>query len=276
MTYPHHNEDVWGSGFKKRSYRHESADFLITIISYNTVMITLHQPTIFGNEIIAVVSSAKNGPMTRMARQAGVGEAEIDENRAKFLLQKSIKPEQATIVLVDYDTNDFARYREAAPSEKGNLHNPQPADALVTTQPGHALFLPLADCVGVVLYDPASRALMVSHLGRQATEIHGATKSVQYLANNYGVKPENVRVWLSPAVGKATYPLHKFDNMSLHEVNYKHLTDAGVLPEHIEITDVDTAMDDNYYSHSQFLKGRAEKQGRHAIVAMIAQGEPAF
>lgn len=241
-------------------------------------MIKSHQPTIFAGEIIAAVSSVQDGPMTKRARPAGVSEADIDTSRKRFLQQNGMTLTQATIVLVDYDTDNFARYHEVTSEEKGNVLNPEPADALVTTQPGQALFLPLADCIGAVLYDPAQKVLMVSHLGRQATEMHGATKSVQYLVENYGVRPENIRVWMSPAVGKTTYPLHAFDNMSLHEVNYKHFTAAGILPAHIEVVEVDTAMNDDYYSHSQYLKGRSEKQGRFAIVAMMpmrAQGESA-
>lgn len=242
-------------------------------------MIIEHQPTIFGDKVIAAVSSVKNGTLTRQTRTADMTEDDVRNNQAHFFSKVGISHNQATIVLVDYDTDDFTRYREVALPEKGDVIAPKAADALVTTNSGHALFLPLADCVGAILYASDKKVLMVSHLGRHSTEEYGAAKSVQYLVDKYGANPEKVLVWMSPAVGKGTYPLRKFDNRSLHEVNSEHFQQAGVPAANIEIAEVDTAVHSEYYSHSQFQKGEDEKHGRHAIVVMmpemIVQGEPA-
>jgi copper oxidase (laccase) domain-containing protein len=149
------------------------------------------------------------------------------------------------------------------------------ADALVTDQPGHALFLPLADCMGVILYDPTHHALMVSHVGRQSAEIDGARRSVKYLKGTFSSNPAELKIWLSPAVGKATYPLHRFGGKGLQEVVTDQLLASGVLEQNIEKSDIDTAASENYYSHSQHLKGNDEL-GRFAVVAeMYGQGEPA-
>lgn len=243
-------------------------------------MIAEHQPTIFGNKVIAAISSIKNGTQSHRNRPDAMTEEEVAHNQMAFLHEAGgVSHEQATVVLVDYDTDDFTRYREVERHEKGDVIAPEAADGLVATDTGHALFLPLADCVGAILYAPDKKVLMVTHLGRHSTEQYGAAKSVQYLVSKYGIDPKQMLVWISPAVGKATYPLRKFDNRGLHEVNYEHFKQAGVPAANIEIAEVDTAVHPDYYSHSQFRKGRAEKHGRHAIVAMmpemVAQGEPA-
>lgn len=239
-------------------------------------MIAKDQPTIFGGKVLAALSSRADGKM-----KFGVGgDNTVLQNRLAFLKKAGIDSAHTTQVAVTFETGDFTKYREAKASEKNvgiaDSGNVQHADALVVAHPNHALFLPLADCVGAILFDPKNHILMVSHLGRHSTEQDGGRKSVMYLHDNFGTNPADVLVWLSPAVGKATYPLHAFNGTGLKEVVAGQLQRAGVLKKHIEISSIDTAHDGNYYSHSEFLKGNRAENGRFAVVAMMhAQGEPA-
>lgn len=239
-------------------------------------MITKDQPTVFGSTVIAALSSRVDGTM-----KFGVGDdTTVLQNRLAFLKKTGIDPAHTTQVVVTYDTDDFTKYRLARADEKSvGISSPavvQPADALVITHPNHALFLPLADCVGAILFDSKNHILMVSHLGRHSTEQDGGRKSVIYLHDNFGTNPADVLAWLSPAVGKTTYPLHAFNGRGLQEVIAGQLQQAGVLKKHIEISSIDTANDENYYSHSEFLKGNRAENGRFAVVAMMhVQGEPA-
>ena len=239
-------------------------------------MIKKDQPTIFRSAVIAGVSSIDDGNM-----KLGVGDdSGVIKNRRHFLDELGIDNDQTTRVTITYDTNDFAKYRIATYHDKAKgMYDDDVvdyADALVVDQPNHALFLPIADCVGVILYDSKKHVLMVSHLGRHSVEIDGATKSVRYLQDQYSSEPKDILVWLSPAVGNVTYPLDMFDGKSLHQVIKQQLKSVGVLDNHVQASTVDTANDDNYFSHSQFLKNATNPAGRFAVVAMmVAQGEPA-
>jgi copper oxidase (laccase) domain-containing protein len=241
-------------------------------------MIGSDQPTIFGEDVIAVVSSKSDGNL-RFNRG---DDTQTLQNRLAFFQKVGIDPNDATLVQVSYaDPNDFARYQIVVDDHKGegilDAESDTIADALVTTAPGHALFLPLADCVGVILYDTDKHILMVSHVGRHSAEVNGAMKSVQYLKDNFATNPKDIKVWLSPAVGKATYPIHAKAGKGLHEVIREQLNEANVLATNIEASPVDTAQSDDYFSHSQFILGERDLDGRFAIVAqMREQGEPAF
>jgi copper oxidase (laccase) domain-containing protein len=239
-------------------------------------MIREDQPTIFGDAVMAALSSRKNGNM-----KFGLGDHKRTlGNRRAFLESVGIDIAHTSLVGVTYETDDFAKYRIVSTEDKGvgmlGMETIEHADALVTDTLGHALFLPLADCVGAILYDDTQKVLMVSHLGRHSVEIEGAAKSVEYLKMHYSIDPAHLQVWLSPGVGKATYPLHKFDGKSLHEVITSQLKKAGVTEDNIENSTIDTATAEHYYSHSEFLKGNQADPGRFAIVAqMCEQGEPA-
>lgn len=238
-------------------------------------MITIHQPTIFGSNVVAAVSSKKDGNM-----KFGLGEtSDVIKNRNAFLNKVGIDIKQTSLVGVTYDTDNFAKYKIVTHEDKGSsMHGVQTteqADALVVDEPNHALFLPLADCVGAIIYDEEHRVLMVSHLGRHSVEVDGAVRSVNYLIEHFSTHPFRVKVWLSPGVGSATYPLHKFDGKSLHEVIISQLRSAGVPDKNIENSTIDTAMSKHYYSHSQHIKGN-DAPGRFAIIAMMhEQDEPA-
>jgi copper oxidase (laccase) domain-containing protein len=239
-------------------------------------MIAADQPTLFGDKVLAVLSSRENGNL-----KFGVGDdARALQNRKVFLDKIGVDINHTSLVGITYDTDDFTKYRIATVEDKGigmsKKDMTKYVDALVTREPGHALFLPLADCAGVILYDPKTSVLMLSHLGRHSVEQGGAATSVDYLKETCDVDPSNLLAWISPSVGKATYPLHSFDGKSLQEVILRQLQDAGVTADHIEASNVDTAHDENYYSHSQYLKGNQTDAGRFAVVAMmVEQGEPA-
>lgn len=192
--------------------------------------------------------------------------------RTAFLAQQSIDPEDTTLVHLTYETTDFCRYSTVDNTHKGDGITRHPSfevDALVTTTPGHALFLPLADCIAAVIHDPTQNILMVSHLGRHNLEQAGGTKSVEYLVATHGCDPNNLTVWLSPAAGSGNYPLFGFDNRSLHSVAAEQLMAAGVLHDSIEVSPIDTTTDTHYFSHSQFLAGNRATDGRHAVVAVL-------
>jgi copper oxidase (laccase) domain-containing protein len=194
--------------------------------------------------------------------------------RYDFLEAHEIAPENATNVRLEYVGDDYCRYATLTAQDKGNgIIQPSSfiTDAMVVTEPGHALFLPLADCIGAVIHDPDKGILMLSHLGRHNLEQFGGTKSVEYLVREHEVNPHDLTVWLSPAAGKEHYPLFSFDNRSLHDVATEQFLAAGVSRDHIDISSIDSARDDNYYSHSQFLKGNRPDDGRFAVAAMMTR-----
>jgi len=235
-------------------------------------MIKADQPTIFDASVIAAVSSRTDGSMKVGPNK----DPNAMPNRERFLRPFGITLEDTTFVPVNYNTEDFARYRIVTSKDKGgDMFGVSTlgfdADALIVTEPHHALFLTLGDCVAAIIHDPVHHVLMLSHLGRHSTEVDGGAKSIEYLKHHLKVDPKKLRVWLSPAVGSETYPLHKFEGKSLHKVLVSQLLRAGVERQNIEVCEVDTATSDDYFSHSEYLKGNTTDQGRFAVVAMMTQ-----
>ncbi|MEO6109851.1 MAG: laccase domain-containing protein [Candidatus Saccharimonadales bacterium] len=204
---------------------------------------------------------------------------EIIANRERYLARHTISMEQTTRLninmlvraTVEHDTN-YCRYSEVTDQQKGNGmrdDDAQIADALVTTKTNHALFLPVADCVGATFYDPEHSVLMVSHLGRHSLEQQGAIKSVEYLKDHYKSDPSNILVWLTPAPGKDVYPIWALDNKGMKEATFEQLDAAGINPKNITDNSADSTKDPNYFSYSEFLKGNRDIDGDHVMIAMM-------
>lgn len=223
-------------------------------------------------DVIVALSNVTDGSMFIPDDRSNIT---IADNRARFLNNHDIKMDQSTRVNITYDTDSFCRYQKVTLVDNAGMgmrdDDMQPADALITTDTNHALFLPLADCVGAVIYDSVHHVLMLSHLGRHSTEQFSGRKSVSYLVNNYGSDPADLRVWLTPAPGKDNYPMWAFNNRSIKEVVIDQLTATGILMQNIHDNTTDTTEDPNLFSHSEFLAGRRSEDGRYAIVAMMRE-----
>ncbi len=234
-------------------------------------MISKDQPAIFPPHVAAGVSSVEDGNMKYIEK--GLVQLEVDENRSRFLGKLGMRPDQTVLIQTTYEGEDYNRYKVIDENHRGQgMVKPIlfDSDSLATKARNVAIFLPIADCIGAILYDPAKQALMVAHLGRQHTEQHGATKSVEFMTEKFGTDPRNLIIWAGPAPFKESYPLFSFANRSLHDVNTEHLKAAGVTPSNITVCQVDTTtVDTGYFSHSAFLKGVRETDGRYAIVAML-------
>lgn len=224
-------------------------------------MILSDQPMIFPSDRLTVrLSSVSDGSMkdgAELMTPAAV------QHREAFLRQHHISPSDVAVFAASFETNDYCRYDIATPGVHIGV------DALALAQPGRSVLLPLADCTGAVLYDARQHIIMVSHLGRHSTEQFGAERSVAYLTEKFASNPTDLLVWLSPSPNGDDYPLWAFNNRSFTTVLTEQFIRSGVLPENIEASGVDTASSRDYFSHSQFLKGKQDVDGRYAIVATL-------
>jgi copper oxidase (laccase) domain-containing protein len=199
-------------------------------------------------------------------------DAEAIKNREVFLAKQGIALDQAIRLRVNYDREDFCRYLEVNSSDKGlGMQDNETviSDALITTDKNIALFLPIADCVGTVLYDPTKQVLTVAHLGRHSLEQHGGRKIVEYLKENHDVDPKNLKVWLTPAPNKEIYPIWKLDNKGTKEVAFEQLLSAGILMENITDNPADSVTDPDYFSYTAFYNKLRSDDGDYSIVAMM-------
>lgn len=248
------------------------------------------QTTFLGLPVKAVASTLKDGTMKL---NSGVPNDEVIQNRKSFLKKCGTNIEHAVLCNLSYeDAIEYTRICEAGADARGQgmqgTATLEPADAWFTKEKNLALFLPLADCGGVVLFDARQQVLGMLHLGRHGTFDNLAEKAVEFMKREYGTDPKDLRIWISPSISGDSYLLHTFiytdvpewqgyfnkaDNgwlVDLQGYNISRFVAMGVPPEYIEHSGIDTATHPEFPSHYRHVThGDTDKAGRVAGVAYM-------
>ena len=89
-------------------------------------------------------------------------------------------------------------------ADRGNLTvagaSPE-CDALVTNEPGVALYVSTADCTPILLHDPVTNAVGAAHAGWRGTASAIGAKTVEAMVREFGCDPGNIRAAIGPNVG---------------------------------------------------------------------------
>lgn len=221
----------------------------------------------FDPSVLVAISDITDGSMSK-----AVDESIRDANRERFLATHDIDQKQTVLVYLVYEGDDYCRFSRVDDALAGDGIIRQPGmvnDGLFTTTTGLAMLLPVADCVAAVLYDPIHCALGLVHLGRHNLEQTAATKAVRFMQDSFASDPADVKVFLGPAASKTSYPLYAFDGRGLQDVTLEQLKAAGIDESNVTVDTRDTTTNPTLYSHSEFLKGNRELDGRQAVVAML-------
>jgi len=240
-------------------------------------VIQADQPTCFPSDLRVAVSSREDGTMLNRSL-ADRHAPEVQQNREVFCNAAGIEYASVVYQLISYGPelpyNHIVKVDE--PNTRGVI-----ADVLYTEQSGVGLFLPVADCVATVLYDPVLKHLALAHLGRHATLADTMVTVVNYMQTR-GSKASDIIVWMAPSVKQQSYRMEYFDNandpkwqpfceqrdggyyLDLQGYNQARAVECGVPAANIAVSPVDTATDMHYFSHSQ-----GDHNGRFAVVATI-------
>ena len=148
-------------------------------------------------------------------------------------------------------------------------------DGMVTNVPGLTLATFYADCVPLYFYDPVHRAIGLSHSGWRGTVGKIGKVTVETMARVYGTKPEDVLAAIGPSICQECYEvsadvieqfLGAFEEkdwndlfyakengkyqLNLWKANEKIFLEAGILPEHISLSNLCTCCNPKFlFSH---------------------------
>lgn len=166
----------------------------------------------------------------------------------------------------------------------------QDIDGLITNVPGLCLSTFYADCVPLYFVDPVKKAIGLSHSGWRGTVGKIGCVTVQKMQEEYGSNPENIIAAIGPSICQDCYEVSEdvivefqnhFDKKYWKELYYKKengkyqlnlwkaneivLEEAGVLKEHIAVTNLCTCC-----NHESLFSHRASKGKRGNLAAFLA------
>lgn len=151
-------------------------------------------------------------------------------------------------------------------------------DAFVTNLPGIAIGVRTADCVPILLYDPVKRVVAAVHAGWKGTVLHISQKALEVMALKYGTVFSDIQAVIGPAIGPDSFqvglevaekfkaagfpmddiwsfrgagdgsPMSGGHHIDLFKANRWLLEQAGLLPDNIQVFDIDTFTDNSFFS----------------------------
>jgi copper oxidase (laccase) domain-containing protein len=133
-------------------------------------------------------------------------------------------------------------------------------DGLVCGKPGLAIGIYVADCCAIYLADPVTGAFGLLHSGRKGTEQGITIEAIQTMEANFGTRPQNLIVQLSPCIR----PPH-FEVDFAAEIR-RQAREAGVREQNIHDQGISTATDLN-----RFYSYRVEKGKTGRMLAVLAR-----
>jgi len=171
--------------------------------------------------------------------------------------------------------------------KKAKSVNDIKADGIITNVRNFPVAVKVADCIGSIIVDPEKKVIAVIHSGWRGVAGKIILKAVKKMKKIFGVKPENLIVITSPAIGPCCYEigseLHKklkkqriFSNifikrgnrifMDLQKANENLLLSAGVRKKNVFLNRTCTKCNnDSFFSYR--MEGK--KAGRMFVIGMI-------
>ena len=139
-------------------------------------------------------------------------------------------------------------------------------DGLVTNEPGVVLATFYADCVPLFFVDPVHHCIGLSHSGWRGTVGKIGKATVETMAREFGSKPGDLLAAVGPSICQECYEVSEeviglfrenfaeelwpklfyrkangHYQLNLWEANRLIFQEAGILPQHITVTDICTA-----------------------------------
>lgn len=208
----------------------------------------------------------------------------VKRNQEMLCAKVGIKPQQLVIPFQTHGNTiraiDPFYVSLSQEEQQRRLHG---VDALITDIPGYCLCVSTADCVPVLLFDTVNKAIAVIHAGWRGTVAKIVKQTLDFMDNTYNTDAKDVLAAIGPSISfdafevgeevysaflKIGYDMTKISSwnentqkhhIDLWEANRIQLTEAGVLPDNIEVSGICT-----YEQHERFFSARrlGTKSGR--------------
>ena len=189
----------------------------------------------------------------------------VKENYRRFAAAVGFQAEN--LVCSDQTHTNYVRVVTEADRGKGfdrekDYHD---VDGLVTNVPGLVLVTYYADCVPLFFADPVHRAVGLSHSGWRGTVSDIAGETVKVMQERYGTNPADLLGAIGPSICQGCYEvsedvIREFQKqyepslypllytkktngkyqLNLWEACRQNMLRAGLLPGHIQVTDLCT------------------------------------
>ncbi len=195
--------------------------------------------------------------------------ADVIKSRTEFLINVRIPVERSVFLEVQHGTKIIEGKESNAGTGFYSEATALKADAIVTREKNLAIIILTADCIPVILFDRANEILVLVHVSRHNSKLAFLQIVVNYLKREYGTNIQELKAFFGPSIKKESYVLPQFPKgYDLTGESQNQLILKGVRRENITIDPMDTAANEEFFSHYRDSRNKIS-EGRFATVAML-------
>jgi polyphenol oxidase len=250
----------------------------------------LGHPTLMRHAISTRVGGVSGGTYQSMNISFKVSDDSLRVEENRRLLSQSLEMDMDRAVYLTQVHSDkvFKLDHSNLPKRGQSLGE---GDALITNLPNVPIVIMVADCLPILFYDQAHKAIGLAHAGWRGTVAQIAVKTLKAMMEAYGTNPADVKVVLGPAIGVCCYEVgpdvkEKFDaftyaeevleqsgnanwKLNIPEANARQLLEAGVPEDRLIRSNLCTVNRiDLFYSH-RAEAGPDQPTGRFGAFMML-------
>src|SRR4030042_2195605 len=235
-----------------------------------------------------VFSTKKDGNMANVINGKLCNFDKVLIKRQRFLSKVGVDMDKCVCMSVNHKDGIIEADSSSAKVSMLDYKKTVKTDGLICDKKKLYLFLLIADCLPIIIYDPKREVIGLVHAGWKGLDKEIAEKAVKQLNDTYKSEPKDLIVAIGPFVHKSSFvkvnPSQKDDlkwkpfikrvglrgdfsySVALFGLTKKQLLDAGVMDKNIIESRVDTAKDERFFSHVRDRNLPIGEQGRFACV----------
>ncbi len=228
-----------------------------------------------------------------------VNEGNMSYKRAKGSLDKVLSNRKKFISSLGIDYSDVVgMYHEhedriipVDPDFKGKEMYPKldnfRCDGLITDDSSTALFMVVADCLPVIIFDPIVGAVSLVHAGKAGTDLEIVRKGIEKLVKEYNSDVGNIVVAIGPGIHKESYiyeelhekpdnrwepyiqPVKEGFSIDIVGFNSALALKSGISEDNLFVSDINTVDDQRFFSHYRDYKEGIDDKGRFGVVVKM-------
>ena len=214
----------------------------------------------------------------------------VDENFRRIANVLELTPEHFVLSDQTHTTNVRIVTKEDLGKGVTRPKDYTDVDGLITNEPDIILGTFYADCVPLYFYDPVKKVIALSHSGWRGTVSGMGRVTIEKMKQAFGCKPEDILAAIGPSICQDCYEVSedvaeefakafpgKEKELLLAKANQKYqldlwkanellLLDAGILREHLEITDICTCCNPQYLFSHRASQGKRGNLGAFLVL----------
>lgn len=210
-------------------------------------------------ELIIATSKSSDGNM----KFSQGNQKETLENRLMFLKKLGISLDS----VVDTNVRHGNRILRVGKNDlKKGAYDDSAAlkvDGLITNERGVNLFLTIADCLPIFIYDPSNKAIGLIHAGRRGLDSGVIKNAVDKMKSEFNSNPKNLVIAIGPSIGPCHY------KKDLWKQANEQLLKTAALKENIDNPKICTYEGEEYFSHRRSEDQKLPNDFRFATVLGI-------